>query len=139
MIKPEEILTRDKERDAKICNLFMEESKTLEEIGLEFDMTAPSVHYILQKNKSLLQLDREFEKIKRVNVLKRLLKNAPDGLAKNKDKTDVISELRKELEGDSKLIVNNSVSNIRLSEIDTEGLRAIIALGRERINSERTA
>ena len=107
MIKPDDILTRDKDRDAKICNRFMDDSKTLDEIGLEFGMTAPSVHYILHKNKSLLILDRNFERAKRINVLKRILKNTKESLSTKRDTIDVLEQLRKENEGE---VVTNFIS-----------------------------
>jgi predicted DNA-binding protein YlxM (UPF0122 family) len=144
MIKSEEVytkVTKNKERDAEICNLFLNENLSMEEIGEKFDLTSQGVGYILRNNKSLLVIDREFHKAKRINVLERMLSKASETLSRNRDKTDIVEQLRKEYEGDSKTVINNSVSNssVKLSKIDSDGLRAIIALGRERIISERTA
>lgn len=107
MIQPSEILTRDKERDADICNLFLYENLSMVNIGAKHGISHQAVSYILRNNKSLLKIDKEFNKAKRINVLERMLQETPEKLSKNKDNTDLIEQLRKEHEGDS---VTNIIS-----------------------------
>lgn len=104
MINPDEIKTRDKERDAQILNAFLYENLSMESIGAKHGITHQAVSYILRNNKELLKIDKEFHKAKRINVLERLLQKNPDSLAKNRDTTDIIKELRAEYEGDKNLI-----------------------------------
>jgi predicted DNA-binding protein YlxM (UPF0122 family) len=98
---PTDIVSRDnKIRDSKICSLYATDSWTLREIGERFNISETRVNQIIYKNRHLLKIDKEYEKIKRVHVLKRLLKKHPENLG-NKSTIDIVEKLRAEDEGDS--------------------------------------
>ena len=79
----------------------------MQEIGAKHGISHQAVSYILRNNKSLLKIDKEFNKAKRINILERMLRKAPEELAKGKDNTDLVEQLRKEHEGES---VTNFIS-----------------------------
>ena len=138
MIKASEVSTRDQERDAEILNLYQYEHKTLDEIGKRFQMTKQSVSYIVCKNKHLLKIDADFEKVKRINRLQRIFDNCGDNLSPKKDVLNVITELRHEIEGEgNKTIINNNSLNV--SGHSSEELRGIITALRERVLQSRAA
>lgn len=97
MILPTSIITQHKIRDSKICMLWSREGRTLEEIGLRFNISATRVHQILYKNKDLIKVDKEYEKLKRLAVLKRMLHKHPESIGK-KDTLDIVKALREEVE-----------------------------------------
>lgn len=101
-------------RDAKIIRHYATDSKTMDEIGEIVNLTPRRVGQILYANKDFLKADREFEKIKRLQKLERVLKNTPEYLGKNRDVIDILEAQRKELEGDGKsdTTVNNITYNI---------------------------
>jgi predicted DNA-binding protein YlxM (UPF0122 family) len=110
---PKDIVTKYKIRDAKICMLYAKDALSMEEIALRFKISAPRVHQILYKNRHLLKVDREYEKVKRVNHLKRILKKTSDATV-TKDAVDLLKELRSETEiktevgqqsGDTRVII----------------------------------
>jgi len=72
---------------------------TMDEIGKRFGVSGTRVQQILYKYRDLLEADKKYEKAKRINQLKRWLKNNPKT---TKDAMDVQGELRKEIEGDDK-------------------------------------
>jgi hypothetical protein len=95
---PTGIVTKNKIRDSKICSLYAQDALTYEEIATRFGITATRVGQILYKNRSLLEADKRFEKIKRVNTLKRMLHRHPANLG-NKTTLDIVDSLRQETEG----------------------------------------
>jgi len=97
---PTAVITKHKIRDSKILSLYATDAWSYEEIATRFGISATRVGQILYKNKALLVLDREHEKIKRVNTLKRLLKKHPSNLG-NKTTIDITEALRNEAEGKS--------------------------------------
>lgn len=132
MIKPSEIKTRDKERDAEILNLFAHEHERLQDIADKFGLNKSTISYIISKNKDIIKIDKTFHKLKRINYLERMLDKCDDNLAKGRDASDVLKELRAEYEGDAKTVITNTVNSVRVSELDTDGLAKLIALSRER-------
>jgi len=132
MIKPSEVKTgrniEEKTRHAEICTLFLDENLSMESIAAKIGITRQAVHYVLHNNKEILKLDKDFEKLMRVNLLKRILTKTPEDIAKGKDATDVAEQLRKEFEGDKQSLnlfqqffqiePDASVKN-RLNEIQT--------------------
>lgn len=99
MLLPEQIKTKKKIRDARIIQMYSD-GKTLEEIGAKFGITDRAVSFIVYKNAHLLELDRTFEKAKRMNRLRRVLEIVPDKLSSKKDVLNVLEQMRKETEGD---------------------------------------
>jgi hypothetical protein len=88
----------------------------MEAIGQRFGITATRVSHIIYRNREFIKLDRNFEKIKRVSHLKRLLKKHPENIA-TKSTLDIISQLRDESEGkaDGVQTTNTKVIIIRES------------------------
>lgn len=98
---PTQIVTRNKVRDFEICRLYAEESQSQNEIGKVFDLTEARIGQILRKNKVLLSPDREWEKYKRINWIKRQIKKRGDS---HKDSLEMIDRLKIEIDGDKPLI-----------------------------------
>jgi DNA-binding CsgD family transcriptional regulator len=94
---PAEIKTQHKIRDSKICILWARDGLTQEEIGEQFKLTATRIRQILYKNKHLLKIDREYEKLKRLGVLKKMLSKHPETIGK-KDTIDIVKAMREETE-----------------------------------------
>lgn len=112
---PMEIVGRNKIRDAKILSLYTREAATMEEIAERFHISTTRVHQLIYRNKALAKIDKDFEKLKRLSKLKRLLRDHPSTLGK-KDTLDIIDQMRIETEG-------NRVEH--LGQIDT-GTKVII-------------
>ena len=93
---PKEILGNHKIRDFKICSLWFTEYYTQKEIAQKFGITQQAVSAIVYKNRALLKLDKEYEKNKRIVILKRQIEKKPDS---NKDVADLLDQLRVETEG----------------------------------------
>jgi hypothetical protein len=89
--------------------MWARESKTLEEIGVRFNISHVRVHQILFKNKELIKIDKEYEKLKRLSILKRMLSKHSDTIGK-KDTLDIVDAMRIETEG------NKNESNSTPSE-----------------------
>jgi hypothetical protein len=70
----------------------------MEDIGLRFKISTTRVFQIINKNRHLIKIDKEHEKIKRLNHLRALLAKHPDTMAK-KSTLDIIEQLRQEVEG----------------------------------------
>lgn len=97
MILPKEIKTRHKIRDMKIVRLWSQDLKTMEEISQRFEITRSRVQQIIYANRDLLRRDKNFEKSKRLVELERMYLKAPDS---QKDKADILDQVRKEYDGD---------------------------------------
>ncbi len=98
---PKIIITHHKIRDYKICRLYVEEAQSQEEIGKLFNLSQARIGQILKKNKALLTPDKEWEKYKRINWLKRQTKKRGDT---QKDSLDLLDRLRVEIEGEKPTI-----------------------------------
>lgn len=95
---PTDIVTRHKIRDSKILSLYSRDTWSFEDIGKRFNISATRVGQIIYKNRHLLKIDKEYEKVKRVYHLKRLFKKHSDSVGK-KDAIDILEHLRVESEG----------------------------------------
>lgn len=98
---PKEIVTRNKIRDFQICRLYVYNHLTMEEIGSRFGISGSRVQQLIYKNRHLLNLDKDYEKAKRVNWLQRQIKKRSDS---KKDSADLVEQLRREIEGDKPTI-----------------------------------
>ena len=76
---------------------------TMDEIGQKLGITASRVQQIVYENREVIKLETDYEKLKRVAHLKRLLSVYPSEIGK-KSTIDILEQLRKELEGDKSLI-----------------------------------
>lgn len=108
---------RFKLRNAKIIREYSKGEHTLREIGEMFGMSSTNVNQILYDNRHLLTLDREYEKAKRIGHLKLMLNRAGTALSRGRDATDVIVQLRKEIEGDKPQVENHTHLNLSLAEL----------------------
>jgi hypothetical protein len=113
---PEKIIGRNKIRDAAICNMFEElnESESLENetlgmiysrISEKFNLTERQIFRILRTNHAVFPIDRDWEKKKRINRLKREIAKKP---VSQKDVADLMEQLRKEIDGERPLIEQHS-------------------------------
>lgn len=105
MILPSDILTRNKIRDASIVNSWLS-GTTQEELANTLKLTRHAIYSILRKNRSIMKIDKEHERINRIHILKHELQNSGPT---EKDKLDIIEALRKEIEGDSKTNIDTKI------------------------------
>ena len=115
-----QVATRNKIRDYKICRMYVVDYMTMEEIASNFDITTSRIQQILYRNRHLLNLDRNYEKIKRINWLKRQIKKRGDS---ERDSADLLTQLRAELEGEKGVEVKNIINvgtNGKLTDQDRE-------------------
>jgi len=97
---------RHKIRDFSICRDYIVKHKSISTIAEENKISGTRVYRILYNNREYLKLDKEFEKAKRIFKLKKLAQHKTES---KKDITDILEQLRKEIEGDKPLInVDNS-------------------------------
>lgn len=103
MILAKDVLTESdelKQRDADILNAWLYEGITQRELGIQYEMTRDNVAKILSKNRSILKIDKQYTKIKRIHELHKQLHRTGDT---KKDRIEVLEQLRKEDEGDSNI------------------------------------
>lgn len=107
-------VTKNKIRDSKIIDLYLNEHWKMEDIAKRFGISAMRVSKIIRTNAELLKHKPLFEKVKRVNRLERILASMPDQLSKRHDVIDVLAQLREEHEGkgNSVNIVNQNNVNV---------------------------
>ena len=98
MIIPKDILTKHKIRDAKILEMYLREDMSAKNIAGLLKLSPRQINRIIYKNREVLKIDKEYEKQKRINHLKRLLKTNPNVLGK-KGTLDILDQLRVETEG----------------------------------------
>lgn len=91
---PKTIKTRNKLRDSKIVQLYLD-GMTYAEIGRKFRITKTTVGHILRKNVHLLTYDVGVERVKRIQHLKRLLDKVAN-VTGEKDAVDILKEIRTE-------------------------------------------
>ena len=118
MILPKDIKGYNRIRDFKICQMYMQEGMTLQEIGQKFGLTKQAIDYVILKHKSVFKIDKEFEKLKRLNRLKRIFDSCSDRLSPNKDILNVIEQMRKEFEGEN--IVNLITQFLQIEKPSSE-------------------
>ena len=100
--------------------MYVVDYMTMEEIASNFDITTSRIQQILYRNRHLLNLDRNYEKIKRINWLKRQIKKRGDS---ERDSADLLTQLRAELEGEKGVEVKNIINvgtNGKLTDADRE-------------------
>jgi hypothetical protein len=95
---PTDIVTRNKIRDSKICQLWGRDGVPMAEIGARFRISGTRVHQIIYKNRHLIKIDKEYEKLKRLAKLKELLVKHPETMSK-KSTLDIIDQMREEIDG----------------------------------------
>lgn len=89
--------------------MFLDGAKQ-ETIAKAIGLSQVRISQILYANRALLNYDQNYEKVKRINRLKRIADNLPETVSKNKDVLDVQAEIRKEIEGEEKS--GNTINNI---------------------------
>lgn len=100
-LTPDEVFGNNQERDANICNDFALNELDFPELAKKYELTEQRILQILIKNRVYKLIDKDWEKTKRINRLRRWIKKRPDTM---KDTLEVQQELRKEIEGDKPLI-----------------------------------
>ena len=86
------------ERDAAICSAYRD-GRSLASIAASVGITKQQCQAICAQNKELIATDAAWEKLTRINHLKRLLAKHPDSLQR-KGTLDILEQLRREIEGD---------------------------------------
>lgn len=100
---PEKIKGRNRIRDFAIVLAFKKDNLDFPQIADRFNLSERHIVRILSKNHAIVKRDKEWEKEKRINRLGRILKQAKPT---SKDEIDIMAEMRKEIEGDTKIITN---------------------------------
>jgi hypothetical protein len=95
---PTAVRGKNKIRDSKILSLYANEAWTQEQIAERFGISATRVGMIIYRNSALVRYDRNYEKVKRVTHLKRLLKKHPENIG-NKCTLDILDQVRTEVDG----------------------------------------
>lgn len=109
MILPSGVKTRHKIRDTKIVQMYAE-GYTLDEIGKKVGLCKQTCSYLVRKNKHVFDLDKNFEKVKRLNRIKRIYDKSETLVPKSvKEFVLLNQEYRRELEGD---VVGGEVKQI---------------------------
>lgn len=98
---PENIKGIHKLRDYRICYLWIEELISAKDIGEKIGLTERRVQQILRTNHAFAPIDKDWEKKKRIHLLKVAIKNSQES---KKDRADLIDQLRREIEGEKPLI-----------------------------------
>ena len=92
---------RNKIRDTKICRLWAQDLMDIPSIAFKFKLSQPRIYSILYNNREFLQLDRNWEKIKRIYWIK---KKIHQNDTTKKDTADLQEQLRREIEGEKPLM-----------------------------------
>jgi len=111
-MKLPEIRTKHKIRDSKICSLYIDGEKTIEEIASSFNISTTRVYQIVYSNRDLIQIDQGWEKKKRIRWLRNQIIKRGDT---KKDSAELQEQLRKEIEGDKSLI--DQSQHLHLSQV----------------------
>ena len=100
---------RHKIRDFSICRDYLIRNRTISTLAQEHNLSETRLYRILYNNREYIKLDKTWEKTKRIQQLKRLAKDKTES---KKDITDILEQLRKEIEGDKPLISVENTKNI---------------------------
>lgn len=87
------------ERNKEIVRLWDEEEKNPDEISKIFNLTEVRIYQILKENHRLINVDKEWEKKKRVHKIRGWIKKSVDT---KKDPADLLQQLKVEFEGEGK-------------------------------------
>lgn len=87
------------ERNLEILRLWDEEEKNPDEISKIFNLTEVRIYQILKEYHRLINVDKEWEKKKRIHKIKGWIKKNPDT---KKDAFDLLQQLKVEFEGEGK-------------------------------------
>ncbi len=104
---PEKIKGRNRIRDGAIVLYFKRDSMDFPDLCIRFKLTEMRIRQILAKNNGFIKRDKEWEKELRINRLKRRFRDTGRRTffaIEQKDEISVINEIRKEIEGDTKVI-----------------------------------
>lgn len=129
---PKDVHGANKIRDSKILSLYLSGDWTYQELAERFKISTTRINQIIYRNRALLKIDREYEKIKRVNHLKRILKTKGDVVV-DKDAVDVLKELRTECDinkhdssssGETKIIIIRATEPSKQAEVNNGRVEA---------------
>ena len=93
---PEKFQGRHRIRDMAICNLYLNENKSSDELGGMFKLTGRRIRAILYQNREFLQLDRRWEKTKQIWRIKRQISKRPDSTKDVADLEKLLHEVMEE-------------------------------------------
>lgn len=96
---PEKIKGRNRIRNGAIVLYFKRDGMDYPQLSEKFGLSERHIVRILSQNHAFVKVDKEWEKSKRINRLKRWIKKAPNP---TESKLALQQELRKEIEGESK-------------------------------------
>lgn len=103
LIKPEQIVGKNKIRDAQICLLFLYENMNQQEIAEKMGITRTRVGQVLYANRALLiseTLDADYERLQRIQYYKRKAETADET---KHDKEYWIDKIKEEVDRDGRL------------------------------------
>lgn len=97
---PEKIKGRNRIRDGAMVLYFKRDELDFIDLAKKFELTEMRIRQILAKNHAFIKVDKEWEKEKRINRLRRRLKETgarEDFIYEIKDEIALQAELRKEI------------------------------------------
>lgn len=97
-MKIPQVVGKNKIRDAKILQLYINDAWTMREIAEHFKISEVRVSKIIYQNSALVKFESNHEKVKRLNTLRRMLRKHPDELGK-KSTLDIVDSIRTEIDG----------------------------------------
>jgi len=109
---PENIKGRNRLRDASIVLDFKQHNMDYPELSEKYGLSERRVLQILRRNYAAIPRDPAWEKEKRINILERLIDKKRGQT--QKDICDLLSEMRKELEGDKGVLVDMSRNYVQI-------------------------
>jgi len=109
------------ERNKRILERYCKGDKIMD-IANEHGISQVRVWQIIGKNKALVKLDKEVEKVRRINRLKKLEQMAPKNLAPKdaKDLVAVLEAQRKELEPENDPRPSQTI-NVQINALQIDG------------------
>ena len=115
---PKEIVGKNRIRDFKICNAYLNNKPTTE-IAKQYNISQNRVYAILHNNSTYLGDMAGWSKAKRLLVLERVANNTGIKLSPGKDILNVVEQMRKEKEGDKPLIEqHNHLTKVEIQVSD---------------------
>lgn len=117
MILPKDIQGEHRIRDAFICTLYAREALPIKQIASRVKLSTSQIQRVLYKNRGAIKIDKNYEDIKLLSHLKRLLAVHPNLMAK-KSTLDIIDKIQDIVHGKEKAVSQTMIVNIPLVQVN---------------------
>lgn len=109
-MKIPEIHGRKKIRNGAICTAWARKGRSVPEIAKKFKLSEVRIYQILEANKTIINIDREWEKTKAIYRAQNEIDKSP---ITKRDKLDWEAHLQKLLDGGQPLVDNSQHTHIK--------------------------